>query len=152
MISEELVDLSRLQFAATALYHFLFVPLTLGRVWLLVIMESVYVMTGMLVWKDMTRFWGRDRPEQSRPSRAPLVGHVELRRSSNRRRHRPVAIPHTALYVVHRAGGTECDQTRIGLDPTIDSARTTMRSTQPFSITLPHEMAEAVRVKVAACE
>ena len=59
MISEQLVDLSRLQFAATALYHFLFVPLTLGMVWLLVIMESVYVMTGKVVWKDMTRFWGK---------------------------------------------------------------------------------------------
>lgn len=59
MISNELVDLSRLQFAATALYHFLFVPLTLGMVWLLVIMESVYVMTGRVIWKDMTRFWGK---------------------------------------------------------------------------------------------
>ena len=59
MISEQLVDLSRLQFAATAMYHFLFVPLTLGMVWLLVIMESVYVMTGKTVWKDMTRFWGK---------------------------------------------------------------------------------------------
>ena len=59
MISEQLVDLSRLQFAATAMYHFLFVPLTLGMVWLLVIMESVYVMTGKVVWKDMTRFWGK---------------------------------------------------------------------------------------------
>ena len=59
MISEQLVDLSRLQFAATALYHFLFVPLTIGMVWMLVIMESVYVMTGKVVWKDMTRFWGK---------------------------------------------------------------------------------------------
>ena len=59
MISEQLVDLSRLQFAVTALYHFLFVPLTIGLVWLLVIMESVYVMTGKVVWKDMTRFWGK---------------------------------------------------------------------------------------------
>ncbi|MFZ3141333.1 cytochrome ubiquinol oxidase subunit I [Polaromonas sp.] len=59
MISEQLVNLSRLQFAATALYHFLFVPLTLGMVWMLVIMESVYVMTGNVVWKDMTRFWGK---------------------------------------------------------------------------------------------
>ncbi|WP_374432014.1 cytochrome ubiquinol oxidase subunit I [Ideonella dechloratans] len=59
MISDHLVDLSRLQFAVTALYHFLFVPLTLGMVWLLVIMEVVYVMTGKLVWKDMTRFWGK---------------------------------------------------------------------------------------------
>jgi cytochrome d ubiquinol oxidase subunit I len=34
MISEQLVDLSRLQFAATAMYHFLFVPLTIGMVWI----------------------------------------------------------------------------------------------------------------------
>ncbi|MBK1687561.1 cytochrome ubiquinol oxidase subunit I [Rubrivivax gelatinosus] len=59
MISEQLVDLSRLQFAATAMYHFLFVPLTLGMVWMLVIMETVFVMTGKTVWKDMTRFWGK---------------------------------------------------------------------------------------------
>jgi len=59
VISEQLVDLSRLQFAATALYHFLFVPLTVGMVWLLVIMESVYVMTGNVIWKDMTRYWGK---------------------------------------------------------------------------------------------
>lgn len=59
MISEELVDVSRLQFAVTALYHFLFVPLTLGMVWILVVMESVYVMTGKTIYKDMTRFWGK---------------------------------------------------------------------------------------------
>ena len=59
MVSEQLVDLSRLQFAATAMYHFLFVPLTIGMVWMLVIMESVYVMTGKQVYKDMTRFWGK---------------------------------------------------------------------------------------------
>ncbi|AWI80490.1 MAG: cytochrome d terminal oxidase subunit 1 [Betaproteobacteria bacterium HGW-Betaproteobacteria-13] len=59
MVSEQLVDLSRLQFAATAMYHFLFVPLTLGMVWMLVIMESVYVMTGKTVYKDMTKFWGK---------------------------------------------------------------------------------------------
>ncbi len=59
MITESLVDISRLQFAVTALYHFLFVPLTLGMVWLLVIMESMYVMTGKVIWKDMTRFWGK---------------------------------------------------------------------------------------------
>ncbi|MGR9074014.1 MAG: cytochrome ubiquinol oxidase subunit I [Gammaproteobacteria bacterium] len=59
MISEEIVDLSRLQFAITALYHFLFVPLTLGLSFLLAIMESVYVMTGKAIYKDMTRFWGK---------------------------------------------------------------------------------------------
>ncbi len=35
------------------------IALTLGMVWMLVIMESVYVMTGNVVWKDMTRFWGK---------------------------------------------------------------------------------------------
>ncbi len=59
MLSEQLVDLSRLQFAITALYHFLFVPLTLGMTWILVIMESTYVMTGKTIYKDMTRFWGK---------------------------------------------------------------------------------------------
>ena len=55
----ELVDASRLQFAATALYHFLFVPLTLGLSWILVIMEAVYVMTGREIYRDMTQFWGK---------------------------------------------------------------------------------------------
>jgi cytochrome d ubiquinol oxidase subunit I len=55
----DVVDLSRLQFAVTALYHFLFVPLTLGLSWLLVIMEAVYVMTGKQIYKDMTHFWGK---------------------------------------------------------------------------------------------
>ena len=59
MISDELVTLARLQFAFTALYHFLFVPLTLGLSFLLAIMESVYVMTGKLIYKDMTQFWGK---------------------------------------------------------------------------------------------
>lgn len=57
--STELVDISRLQFAITAMYHFLFVPLTLGLSFLLVIMESVYVMTGKEVYRDMTQFWGK---------------------------------------------------------------------------------------------
>lgn len=59
MISESVVDLSRLQFGMTALYHFIFVPLTLGLVVILGIMESVYVMTGKQVYKDMTQFWGK---------------------------------------------------------------------------------------------
>ena len=58
MIDETVVDLSRLQFAVTALYHFLFVPLTLGLVWMLAIMETVYVMTGREIWKRMTQYWG----------------------------------------------------------------------------------------------
>ena len=52
------VDLSRLQFAMTALYHFLFVPLTIGLSILLATMETVYVMTGREFWKRMVKFWG----------------------------------------------------------------------------------------------
>jgi len=54
----DIVDLSRLQFAVTALYHFLFVPLTIGLAVLVAIMETVYVMTGRTIWRDMTKFWG----------------------------------------------------------------------------------------------
>jgi cytochrome d ubiquinol oxidase subunit I len=54
----DIVALSRLQFALTALYHFLFVPLTLGLSVLLAIMETVYVMTGRPIWRQMTKFWG----------------------------------------------------------------------------------------------
>lgn len=53
-----IVELSRLQFAATAMYHFLFVPLTLGLSILVAIMETVYVMTNRPVWRQMTKFWG----------------------------------------------------------------------------------------------
>ncbi|MCB1875031.1 MAG: cytochrome ubiquinol oxidase subunit I [Chromatiales bacterium] len=59
MLDASMIELSRWQFAITALYHFLFVPLTLGLTWILVIMESVYVMTGKQVYKDMTKFWGK---------------------------------------------------------------------------------------------
>ena len=59
MVDPEVIDLSRMQFAVTALYHFIFVPLTLGLSWLLVIMESVYVMTGKVIYRDMTKFWGK---------------------------------------------------------------------------------------------
>ncbi len=54
----DIVALSRLQFAITALYHFLFVPLTLGLAIIVAIMETVFVMTGRTIWRDMTKFWG----------------------------------------------------------------------------------------------
>ncbi|TCL72261.1 cytochrome ubiquinol oxidase subunit I [Rhizobium sp. BK251] len=54
----DIVALSRFQFALTALYHFLFVPLTLGLSMLLAIMETTYVMTGRQIWRQMTKFWG----------------------------------------------------------------------------------------------
>src|ERR1700720_3925493 len=59
MLHLDPISLDRLQFAVTALYHFLFVPLTLGLSFLLAIMESVYVMTGREIWRDATRFWGK---------------------------------------------------------------------------------------------
>jgi len=52
-----LVDWSRAQFALTAIYHWLFVPLTLGLSFILAIMESIYVKTGREEWKRITRFW-----------------------------------------------------------------------------------------------
>ncbi|ODT79652.1 MAG: cytochrome d terminal oxidase subunit 1 [Pelagibacterium sp. SCN 64-44] len=52
------VELSRWQFAATAMYHFLFVPLTLGLSLMMAILESVYVMTGRDIWRKATLFWG----------------------------------------------------------------------------------------------
>jgi len=58
MINIDVVQLSRLQFALTAMFHFIFVPLTLGMSALLGIMETVYVMTGREIWREMTKFWG----------------------------------------------------------------------------------------------
>ena len=56
-IDLSLVDWSRAQFALTAVYHWLFVPLTLGLSFILAIMESIYVKTGKEEWKRITRFW-----------------------------------------------------------------------------------------------
>ncbi|WP_373445857.1 cytochrome ubiquinol oxidase subunit I [Edwardsiella ictaluri] len=55
----DVIDLSRWQFALTAMYHFLFVPLTLGLIFLLAVMETIYVVTGKAIYRDMTRFWGK---------------------------------------------------------------------------------------------
>ena len=52
-----LVDWSRGQFALTAMYHWLFVPLTLGLSFLMAIMETIYVRTGDTRWKKLTKFW-----------------------------------------------------------------------------------------------
>nr|NIV38104.1 cytochrome ubiquinol oxidase subunit I [Anaerolineae bacterium] len=51
--------LSRIQFATTTIYHFFFVPLTLGLSILVAIMETMYVRTGDEVYKKMTKFWGK---------------------------------------------------------------------------------------------
>lgn len=54
----DVVTLSRLQFGMTALYHFLFVPLTLGLSNILGIMETVYFITNRPIWRTMTQYWG----------------------------------------------------------------------------------------------
>lgn len=56
--ASEVVMLSRVQFGMTALYHFLFVPLTLGLSTILGIMETVYFMTNRPIWRTMTQYWG----------------------------------------------------------------------------------------------
>jgi len=55
--SDLLIDWSRAQFALTALYHWLFVPLTLGLTFIVAIMETIYVKTGDAWWKKTTKFW-----------------------------------------------------------------------------------------------
>jgi len=52
-----LVNWSRGQFALTAMYHWLFVPLTLGLSFILAFMETIYVRTGDEMWKRITKFW-----------------------------------------------------------------------------------------------
>ena len=52
-----LVDWSRAQFALTAIYHWLFVPLTLGLSFIMAFTESIYVKTGNEEWKKITKFW-----------------------------------------------------------------------------------------------
>lgn len=51
------VDWSRWQFALTAMYHWLFVPLTIGLALIVAIMESIYVKTKAVKWLAMTKFW-----------------------------------------------------------------------------------------------
>jgi len=53
------VFLARLQFAITTIYHFFFVPLTLGLSIMVALMETIYVRTGREVFKTMTKFWGK---------------------------------------------------------------------------------------------
>ena len=56
-IDMSLVDWSRGQFALTAFYHWIFVPLTLGLSFIVAIMETIYVRTGNPEWKRITKFW-----------------------------------------------------------------------------------------------
>ncbi|HWJ77078.1 MAG TPA: cytochrome ubiquinol oxidase subunit I [Niallia sp.] len=55
----DMVFLSRLQFAATTIFHFFFVPISIGLVFIIAIMESFYVKTGNEEYKKMAKFWGK---------------------------------------------------------------------------------------------
>jgi len=55
----EPIDLARLQFAVTTLYHFIFVPLTIGLALIVAIMQTFYARTGDENYKQMTKFWGK---------------------------------------------------------------------------------------------
>ena len=57
LLNASLIDWSRAQFAMTAMYHWLFVPLTLGLGVMMAIMETMYVRTGELQWKNTAKFW-----------------------------------------------------------------------------------------------
>ncbi len=56
-IDTSLIDWSRAQFALTAMYHWIFVPLTLGLAVIMGLMETFYVVTGKEFWKTTTKFW-----------------------------------------------------------------------------------------------
>src|SRR5690554_6827276 len=57
MLLASLLDLSRLQFALTAMFHWLFVPLTIGLGFIIAIMETYYVRTDNKFWKRTAKFW-----------------------------------------------------------------------------------------------
>ena len=58
-IDASLIDWSRAQFALTAIYHWLFVPLTLGMAVIMGIIETIYYRTGKPFWKEASKFWQR---------------------------------------------------------------------------------------------
>jgi cytochrome d ubiquinol oxidase subunit I len=53
------LDLARWQFGATTVYHFIFVPLTIGLVWVVALLETLWVATGQDVYRKLTKFWGK---------------------------------------------------------------------------------------------
>ncbi|MFU1798603.1 cytochrome ubiquinol oxidase subunit I [Paenibacillus azoreducens] len=55
----DVVMLSRIQFAATTIFHFFFVPLSIGLAFLIAIMETMYVVKGKEEYKNMAKFWGK---------------------------------------------------------------------------------------------
>ena len=63
-----MVNWARAQFALTAMYHWLFVPLTLGMTWLIAFFHTIYVKTGDEEWGRLTRFWMKLFVNQDRKS------------------------------------------------------------------------------------
>lgn len=59
MLTTGLIEASRLQFALTAMFHWIFVPLTLGLGFIIAFMETKYVLSGDEFWKKTTKFWAR---------------------------------------------------------------------------------------------
>jgi cytochrome bd ubiquinol oxidase subunit I len=55
----DVVTLSQWQFAITSVYHFFFIPLTIGLSILVAVMETIYVRSGQTIYKDMAKFWGK---------------------------------------------------------------------------------------------
>ncbi len=55
----DVIVLARWQFAITTVYHFFFVPLTLGLVWIVALLETIYVTSGNEMYKNMAKFWGK---------------------------------------------------------------------------------------------
>src|SRR5512145_2792245 len=58
-IDLSLINWSRGQFALTAFYHWLFIPLTIGMTYVIAFAETIYVKTGNEEWKRITKFWGK---------------------------------------------------------------------------------------------
>ncbi|MCJ8012873.1 cytochrome ubiquinol oxidase subunit I [Paenibacillus sp. KQZ6P-2] len=55
----DVLMLSRIQYAATTIFHFFFVPVSIGLAFLIAIMETMYVVKGKEEYKDMAKFWGK---------------------------------------------------------------------------------------------
>ena len=83
------VMLARIQFASTTIFHFIFVPLSIGLAFLIAIMETMYVVKGQEVYKKMAKFWGKlflinfavrgcDRDSAGIPVRHELVGLLKV--------------------------------------------------------------------------
>lgn len=55
----DIVDLARLQFASTTIFHYIFVPLSIGLTLLIAMMETLYVVKKQDIYKRMAQFWGK---------------------------------------------------------------------------------------------